>query len=104
MHPNFMMTFLFFLKTPCRDSQGGHACDVDDPPKGKRQKKVEACVTIELERKAPSNHLVRMYAFHVVLDGCARMVAMSRRERMVAHDITDAPFLLAEMVRRRKFF
>ena len=31
------------------------------------------------------------------------MVAMSRRERMVAHDIVDAPFLLTVMVRRRTF-
>ena len=57
-----------------------------------------------IEREAPSNHLVRMYAFHIVLDGRARMVAMSRRERMVAHDITDAPFVFAVMVRRRTFF
>ena len=40
----------------------------------------------------------------MVLDGRARMVAMSRRERRVAHDITDAPFLFAVMVRRRTFF
>ena len=32
------------------------------------------------------------------------MVAMSRRERMVAHDIADAPFLLAVVVRCRTFF
>ena len=32
------------------------------------------------------------------------MVAMSRVERMVAHDITGAPFLFAVMVRRRTFF
>ena len=57
-----------------------------------------------IEREAPSNHLVRMYAFHTVLDGCARMVAMSRRERMVAHCFTDAPILLAVMIRRRTFF
>ena len=32
------------------------------------------------------------------------MVAMSRRERMVAHDITDVPFLFAIKVRRRTLF
>ena len=45
-----------------------------------RSKRVEACVPFELKKEAPSNHLVRMYAFHTVLDGCSRMVEMSRRE------------------------
>ena len=42
--------------------------------------------------------------FRMVLVGRVRMVAFSRRERMVAHYIADAPFLLAVMVRRRTFF
>ena len=33
-----------------------------------------------------------------------RMVAMSRRDRMVAHEITDAPFPLSEMTCRSTFF
>ena len=37
---------------------------------------------------------MKTYAFHIVLDG---------RARMVAHEITDAPFLFAVMVRRRTF-
>ena len=36
--------------------------------------------------------------------GRARMVATSRRKPMVAHNITDAPSLLADVVRRRPFF
>ena len=32
------------------------------------------------------------------------MVAMSRTERMVAHDVADAPFLLAVVVRRGTLF
>ena len=38
------------------------------------------------------------------LHGRARMVATSRRKRMVAHNIADTPSLLAVMVRRRPFF
>ena len=38
------------------------------------------------------------------LHGRARMVAISRRKRMVAHTIADTPSLLAVMVRRRPFF
>ena len=34
----------------------------------------------------------------------ARMVAISRRKRMVAHNIADVPFLFAVMLRRRLFF
>ena len=36
--------------------------------------------------------------------GRARMVATSRRKRMVAHNITDVHLLFAVMVRRRTFF
>ena len=36
--------------------------------------------------------------------GRARMVTMSRRKRMVAHNIADTPAFLAVMVRRRPFF
>ena len=36
--------------------------------------------------------------------GRARMVAISRRKRMVAHNIADTPSLLAVVVRRRPFF
>ena len=36
--------------------------------------------------------------------GRARMVAASRRKRMVAHNIADTPSLLAVMVRGRHFF
>ena len=49
-------------------------------------------------------HQLRMYAFHTVPDGRVRMVAMSRRERMVAHDIADAPFLLGVMEPRKTVF
>ena len=42
------------------------------------------------------NHTVRMYAFHIVL--------MDAHEWSVAHDIADAPFLLAVMVQRKTFF
>ena len=37
---------------------------------------------------------MRMYRFSHRIDERVRMVARSRRERMVAHDIADAPFLL----------
>ena len=45
-----------------------------------------------------------MAALQVALNGRARMVAISRRKRMVAHNITDVSFLFAVMVRRRTFF
>ena len=45
-----------------------------------------------------------MYAIHIALDGCPQMIDLLRGERMVAHDVADAPFLLAVMARRRTFF
>ena len=38
------------------------------------------------------------------VDGRAKMVAISRRKRMVAHNIADVLLLFAVMVRRRTFF
>ena len=38
------------------------------------------------------------------IDERVRMVPRSRRERMVAHDIADGPFLLAVLVLRRTPF
>ena len=51
-----------------------------------------ACCSIE--REMSSGHFVRMYMFRIILTNDVRMVARSRRERMVAHDFTDTPFLL----------
>ena len=48
--------------------------------------------------------LLELEMFRTALLKSVRVVAMSRRERMVAHDIADAPCLLAVMVRRRTFF
>ena len=63
--------------------------------------------TCQKDRVASSGHLVKTHAKTAVvgrLHGRARMVAISRRKRMVANTIADTPSLLAVMVRRRQFF
>ena len=47
---------------------------------------------------------MRMYRFSQRIDERVRMVAQSQRERMVAHDIADAPFLLPVMMWCRTLF
>ena len=47
---------------------------------------------------------MRMYRFSHRTDERVRMVTRSRRERVVAHDIADAAFLVAVLVRRRTLF
>ena len=62
------------------------------------KKRKRSKLATEFEREVSSTHLVRMYTFRIVKR--VRKVAMSRRERIVAHDITDASFLLPVFPRK----
>ena len=64
----------------------------------------EMHATAGKEREVSSGHLVKTALLAGRTHGRARMVAISRRKRMVAHCIADVPFMFAVMARLRPFF
>ena len=63
-----------------------------------------SCGMSAAECETSSGHFVRMYKLSHGVDERMRMVARSRRKRMVAHDITDPPLLRPLMMKRGTFF
>ena len=73
----------------------------------KREDGTKTCLSCGMsvtECETSSGHFVRMYRFSHRIDERVRMVARSRRERMVAHDIAEAPFLLPLVMWRGTLF
>ena len=73
----------------------------------RKERTTKTCLSCGMsvtECETSSGHFERMYRFSHGVDERVRMVALSRRERMGAHDIADAPFLLPVMVWCRTLF